>query len=517
MARRKVLMLTNCELGQANIFIAASHALLERDPSVELHTASFPQLEKTLDLALAKDGKPSPISFHPFPGRTMFNCLNSSQDPSKHMFSVALLKPGLWHAPQAIRFITTWAFLCWTPEEFAAIFNKICTLIETLEPDIVLVDPIFSPGITAGKHMKNRVSKAFTLTIFAPNSMKDYVHHVEPRGAPFWKWSVVGSGIPTPVPWYYIPLNIYLLFRLIVIMAGDNHKPVMTAKVRELTNIPQLEIVDNLSMLHTGLDGIDRILISGRPEIDFPFLDLVGPPKAYMDKIFGCGPILRPLENIDSDLATWLSRGPVVYINLGTHCLTSESEAVEMARSLKNLIDTASSNQKFPGLQVLWKLKKDLERSGDFDIGPGSAVHTVLSDEIDKDRVRIVNWVASEPSSILETGNVVCAVSHGGANSYNEAVCSGVPQVVLPCWFDCYDFASKAEVLGIGRWGSKKGCPRWIESELTEALIDVALDNNAEYTANARSLAELCGRNGGGRATAADEILRLIDAQVDRN
>jgi hypothetical protein len=44
MARRKVLMLTNCELGQANIFIATSHALLEQDPNVELHIASFPQL-----------------------------------------------------------------------------------------------------------------------------------------------------------------------------------------------------------------------------------------------------------------------------------------------------------------------------------------------------------------------------------------------------------------------------------------------------------------------------------------
>ncbi|KAJ4308155.1 hypothetical protein N0V84_012264 [Fusarium piperis] len=188
-----------------------------------------------------------------------------------------------------------------------------------------------------------------------------------------------------------------------------------------------------------------------------------------------------------------------------------------MACSLKSLINKASAKQKLPGLQVLWKLKKDLERSGDFDIGPGSAVHTVLSNEIDEDRVWIVNWLTSEPSSILGTGNVVCAVSHGGANSYNEAVCSGVPQVVLPCWFDCYDFASKVELLGIGRWGSKKGCPRWIEPELTEALIDVVLDNNSEYTAKSRSLAELCGRNGGGRATAADQILRLIDGQVGRS
>ncbi|WAO94335.1 Hypothetical protein NCS54_01191400 [Fusarium falciforme] len=181
--------------------------------------------------------------------------------------------------------------------DFTAIFNKICTLIETLEPDIVLIDPIFSPGITARKHMKSRVSKAFTFTIFSPNSMKDYVHHLEPRD-----------------------------------------------KVRELTNIPQLELIENLSMLHTSLDGIDRVPISGRLETDFPCLDLVGPPKACVDKIPGCGPILQPLENIDGDLAAWLSRGPVIYINLGTHCLTSETEAVEMARSLTNLIDVALDN-----------------------------------------------------------------------------------------------------------------------------------------------------------------------------
>ncbi|KAM0414716.1 hypothetical protein ACHAPT_013455, partial [Fusarium lateritium] len=107
MARRKVLMLTNSELGQANIFIATAHALLERDPNADIHVASFPQLEKTLSSALAKPGQQSPISFHALPGRTMFECLNSSQVPSKHMFSVSLLKPGFWNAPQAIRFITT--------------------------------------------------------------------------------------------------------------------------------------------------------------------------------------------------------------------------------------------------------------------------------------------------------------------------------------------------------------------------------------------------------------------------
>ncbi|CAM1508913.1 Fc.00g026520.m01.CDS01 [Cosmosporella sp. VM-42] len=515
MARRKVLVLTNAELGQANVFIATIHALLERDPSVEVHVASFPRLEKTMKSALGSveagpDGKQTAITFHSLPGRAMFECLNSDKDPSNRIFSVSLLKPGFWHTPASIRFITTKAFLCWSPEEFTAVFNDICGIIEDVAPGAVLVDQIFSPGLTAAKHMKCIVASTYTLAVLSPNSLKDYVHHLEPKAAVFWKWPVVGSGLPMPIPWWLIPLNIYLLLRLIGIMIMDKHIPTTTARVRKLTGLPQLHLTTNISMVNDNLSGIDKVLIGARSEVDFSCLDLAGPPKAYVKKLVGCGPILRPFMEVDRELRAWLRRGAVIYINLGTHCLTSETEAVDMARSLKRLIDAASSRREISGLQILWKLQKDLTRGSDYGTGDGSAIHGILGREMDEDRVRIVEWLTSEPNSILNTGDVVCAVSHGGANSFYEAVCAGVPQVILPSWLDCYDFANRAELLGIGRWGSKQGCPRWIESELAPILIEVVLDQNAEYTARSRVLADICLQNGGGRATAADQILEML-------
>ena len=41
MAPRKILMLTNAELGQANVFIATTHSLLEQESDIEIHIASL--------------------------------------------------------------------------------------------------------------------------------------------------------------------------------------------------------------------------------------------------------------------------------------------------------------------------------------------------------------------------------------------------------------------------------------------------------------------------------------------
>jgi len=48
-----------------------------------------------------------------------------------------------------------------------------------------------------------------------------------------------------------------------------------------------------------------------------------------------------------------------------------------------------------------------------------------------------------------------------------------VPQVVLPAWADCYDFANRAELLGVGRWANKQAKPRWKRDELGAALVEV--------------------------------------------
>src|SRR5262245_6452272 len=46
--QRRILFLTNVEHGEANVFLATAHALLQEDPDVELHFASFAGLEASV-------------------------------------------------------------------------------------------------------------------------------------------------------------------------------------------------------------------------------------------------------------------------------------------------------------------------------------------------------------------------------------------------------------------------------------------------------------------------------------
>lgn len=87
---------------------------------------------------------------------------------------------------------------------------------------------------------------------------------------------------------------------------------------------------------------------------------------------------------------------------------------------------------------------------------------------------------------------------------------AGVPQVLLPPWADCYDFANRAELLGIGVWGNKLSRPRWKREELASALVNVILGPDAEKI-RIRA-AELAGRypENTGRDTAAEEILKSL-------
>jgi hypothetical protein len=164
-----------------------------------------------------------------------------------------------------------------------------------------------------------------------------------------------------------------------------------------------------------------RILVASRPEIDFP---LVIPPH-----VTPCGPIIRPVPavaEVDADLDAWLRAGPTVLVNLGTHTAMTEADAVAMAGALRVLLDAAASSSsegdsRWKNLRVLWKLKKD-KAAGGYGLEPGSTLHGILGKELERDQVRVVDWLACEPVAVLETGAVVCAVSHGGANSVHEAI-----------------------------------------------------------------------------------------------
>lgn len=80
--------------------------------------------------------------------------------------------------------------------------------------------------------------------------------------------------------------------------------------------------------------------------------------------------------------------------------------------------------------------------------------------------------------------------------------------MVLPGWADCYDFAHRAEMLGVGRWGSRKSKPRFATLELAPVLIDVVVGEKAQaMRRRAKAIARMVAEKGEGRDLAAKVLL----------
>jgi hypothetical protein len=231
----------------------------------------------------------------------------------------------------------------------------------------------------------------------------------------------LGSAFEFPVPWHSIPANIFYCFYQIYCALTDRRTREMKAYVkRELGT----DVISFDTLMFKPLPG-QKILVANRPEIEFP-LSVI--PK----HLTACGPIIRPVPpvaEVDPELDAWLKRGPTVFISLGTHRYMDEDEALEMAATLRQVIDAAEKRKEgsiggVPGkLQVLWKLKRAKPTySPTYEAGPGSKVYRALQDLLEADRIRILDWVKPEPSAVLQTGTVVCSINHGGANSFHDAV-----------------------------------------------------------------------------------------------
>lgn len=224
-------------------------------------------------------------------------------------------------------------------------------------------------------------------------------------------------------------------------------------------------------------------------EIDFPI-------KWLPENVITCGPITLPhqqLEDCEPTLMTWLSQvgRRTILINLGSHWTTQGDDATELACALASILDIHRD------LQVLWKNKSE----------DRSTLDETLQAYSKSDRVRITSWLESDPIAILHSGHVALMIHHGGANSFFETIEAGVPAVVLPGWYDCYQYAALAEYLGTGIWASKTSAPHNSAAEIQPA-IEKALGD--EYRSRARDIGDVA-RKAGGRKTASQVILERMN------
>ena len=175
--------------------------------------------------------------------------------------------------------------------------------------------------------------------------------------------------------------------------------PKLTAKI----NFLKSNGIKNPSLAFFSDQKDTPWLSQGSLKADFPLTFLPS-------NVVQCGPIYlssAPASEQDPEIANWLKRAPTIFINLGSHTAYTEPAASEIILALKEAINTYN-------VQVLWKFNKQSNYSDDFLLP--------VKDEIADGRIKMEKWIQADPAALLETGNVILFVHHGGSSGYHEAV-----------------------------------------------------------------------------------------------
>ncbi|KAF4468825.1 glycosyltransferase family 1 [Fusarium albosuccineum] len=461
--RNVVLFVTTAANGLANVHLATSHTLLSQHPSLEVHYASFAKLKPDVDRAGES------IIWHELPPPDILATIDRA------FGSVAGLAapPGLKGIDKLAGDVQT-MLTPWTVEEHWNLYKSITKLIQEVDPALVVVDPGFRPAVEATQDTN------YMHLILCPNSLIDSFAHKQPWAAILWKYPPVGSGHPYPVPWSLIPTNIYLQARIIfaAVVAPD-----VKTKRSYLEEMGVKKAMDLAGSYRPDVPWLS----SSFPEASLP-MEFIPEGAKY------CGPIVlerASLQEQDAEMAEWLRRAPTMLVNLGSSVRFNETQARSMVDALMPVLEQTDT-------QILWKIRR-LNVFDDAFLDP-------VKEHVASRRLRIESWIEADPTALLATGNIKVSVHPGGANCYNEAVLYGVPQVILPRWFDLYNYASTAEYLGVGIWPTKDTAPDWNSTELGLAFLEAL--SNETMKKKAQELGEIA-RQYDGRTMAAREIAAI--------
>ncbi|KAI0411532.1 hypothetical protein F5X98DRAFT_357071 [Xylaria grammica] len=478
-----VLFFTNVEYGLSNVHLATAGALLEKHPNIDVHIASFPRsaskVAKAASLARRKFKDTKDIHFHELPGREYAEALSDrmggvGRTSVRHL----LHPPGLKGIDHIMRIVQP-AISPWDGGDHVQIFQKATELIETVDPAVVVLDIALRPAIDAARQTDR------LYMFLAPNTLSDTLWNVQPWGSMFRKFSRVGCDFPSPVPWRKIPENIYFTLRFVY---GVLSRPDFNGTKQQL----KAHGID--SSLHIKRPNDRPWIAQNMPEASIP-LDVI--PA----NITSTGPIIldaEPAIEQDPELVAWLSRAPTVLVNLGSLFVYSEHHATTMALALEEVLAKTD-------VQVLWKMAQDEGVPDNYTLP--------IKSIIDQGRIKVTKWLTVSPPSILSTGHVVASVHHGGANCYNEAIAAGVPQVVLPMWLDCYNYAQLAEDRGVGVYANRASAPDWTVEGLRDSFLRVLddRDEGRRIREKAKRLGKIAQENPG-RYVAASHIARLAES-----
>jgi hypothetical protein len=383
-----ILFITNEHPGLYNVHLSTLYSLLQKDSQFTIHYASFPKVEQRVKHIsdLAANGKPKTkdVNFHPLPGFGYTDSLQMLIDHSDHAHAPGLASGDRFGKNLGV-YIAPWSAVAyWT------LFESCDRLITEIDPAVIIFDAFLTPGINAARQ-KNRLH-----AIITPNVLSDLLPAgQQPLWTLFWKYPALGSGFPYPVPWKLIPANMYINFR---IMRAILYLPEITSKRKQLEKMGIQKPIDFMGLYRKDVPWITQTLPGAHT-----------PVARIPENVTLAGPInLAGLEKKSPaalELLEWAKK-PTVLISLGSGFKYHEWQARAMIEAIHKVLKQTE-------VQILWKMSRRGTYEDQF---------LKIAAKESKDRLRIEKWLEVEPPTLLQEGNILTFVHHGGAGSYHDSL-----------------------------------------------------------------------------------------------
>ncbi|KAG8629713.1 hypothetical protein KVT40_001332 [Elsinoe batatas] len=477
-APKTVLFLTSPEYGQANVVLATAQELAKA-PECNVYVASFASLQQRVDDINARNKNlAKPITFVNIPG---LSAVVSAQRQLGDTSTWAH-PPGFLPAAKSYKGVE-YLLMGDSPAGYIQTYHACLQIMKHLKPAAVICDLLLIPAHDATRELK------LDYIIISPCSGKEVVGTAMPGMPMMFKWPMQSSGMSYPLSTVQKLKNValFMCFAYSVILGPT------FAKIRKARAEAGIK---HQSPMYDMYQKRHLYIASHLPEADWDEL------RETPSNLVVCGPIIMPSLEDDTesgkDLLKWLSQRPTVMVNLGSLQGAVGPSSVAIARGLQKALDLNKE------IQILWKLKYDWPN--DRDMAP------LLNRHVEAGRLRIISWLETEPSTLLQTGYICCSVHHGGANSFYEACRAGVPQLVVPIWWDTYEYAERAKYHRIGAIGNPGVAPSVDPDFFGSELVRVLGDDDIKRRAT--EVGAACGRRGEGREIAADAILKWMHGHV---
>ena len=182
-----VLYIVSEHAGHSNVHAATAQSLLQNDPDIEIHFASFPKLANTVSRVtkFAKKHEPrvKEIVFHPLKGPSFheafehYDHLTMDEDGR-----IGAISP---HGTEGIKALAKdiQIFIApWQQEDHLAHYRQVVDIIQEVNPAVVCLDTMFAPAIEATRAL-DRLHAFIT-----PNILVDNFPDRQPWLGMLWKY-----------------------------------------------------------------------------------------------------------------------------------------------------------------------------------------------------------------------------------------------------------------------------------------------------------------------------------------